>query len=143
METLSLKVRSNQLEFQSRLMWTLNVLHSQHLHFFMCEMKIKICSPSMKISLMMHTIFKCQMIRIVSRMLQMREFFSKMICDKRWGSLPAKLCYTAFWKDTLITNDFSLFHLLSSCSFVCESLQGQQRMPWFFRSVFIRHNSSL
>ena len=51
----------------------------------------------------------------------MREFFSKMICDKEWGSLPAKLCRTAFWKDTLVTNDFSLFHLLSSCPFLYKS----------------------
>lgn len=66
-----------------------------------------------------------------------------MISNKRWGLLPAKLCLTAFWEDMFILMIFFLFHLSSSCSFVCESLLGQLKAITSSSSLHSYHQSAI
>lgn len=69
----------------------------------------------------------------------MEKHFSKVIGDKRRGSLPAKLCLAKFCKDLPITNGFSLtlFFLYGN------NHKDNKVCPNFFRSVLTQYISDL
>lgn len=66
-----------------------------------------------------------------------------MIGEKRWGSLPAKLCLAEFCKDLPITNGFSLTHLLSSCSFYMWIIIRTTKCVLIFSIVYLQEISQI
>lgn len=66
-----------------------------------------------------------------------------MIGEKRWGSLPAKLCLAEFCKDLPITNGFSPTHLLSSCSFYMWIIIRTTKCVLIFSIVYLQEISQI
>lgn len=90
---------------------------------------------------MMQAVFKCQVIRMY--VLKVEKHFSKVIGDKRRGSLLAKLCLAEFPKDLPITNGFSLTHLLPSCSSYMGIITRTAKCVLIFSGVYLHDTSQI
>lgn len=76
--------------------------------------------------------------------LKVEKHFSKVIGDKRRGSLLAKLCLAEFPKDLPITNGFSLTHLLPSCFFFfMEIITRTTKCVLIFSGVYLHDTSQI